>query len=135
MADDVDEIKKEFVDDYPKYDKDWLSDKPRSFFDMWRYFRVILNWFFVAMPTMVVVGTFDFFNIFSSIAWNKWWARGNIFMIMKTIYMVWQTFNLFPLIFEIDVYLRHMKFFRFISFSVAFLWNFFYFLTVGIFIY
>ena len=39
------------------------------------------------------------------------------------------------MIFELDVYLRHMKFFRFLSFSVAFLWNFFYFFTVGVFIY
>ena len=89
LADDIDEVKKEFVDDYPRYDPEWLGAKPRNFFDMWHYFRYILNWFLIAMPVTAGVGLFDVFNIFSSIAWNKWWARGNVFMIMKTVYMLW----------------------------------------------
>ena len=63
------------------------------------------------------------------------WGDFNIFLVTKTLYLLWQSVNFFPLIFEIDVYLRHMKFFRLISLAVAFIWNLIYFLVVALFWY
>jgi hypothetical protein len=40
--------------------------------------------------------------------------------------------NSLPLIFEIDVYLRHMKFFRFLSLAAALVYNIVYFATIAI---
>jgi hypothetical protein len=75
------------------------------------------------------------FNIFESIAWQRIWADGNMFLLIKTVYQGVQTLMLLPLIFEIDVYLRHMKAFRFFSLVFAVLSNVFYFSTLGIWLY
>lgn len=45
-----------------------------------------------------------------------------------------QTMMFAPLVFEIDVYLRHMKFFRFISLAVASIFNFMYFFILAVWI-
>jgi len=131
LADDVDEVKDEFVNDWPKYDSEWDNGN-RGMFEYWNYFRWILNAAFIGCPTFVVTWIFIGLNIFESIAWNRVWANGNIFLISKTFYLIVQSLMLLPLIFEIDVYLRHMKFFRFISLFFAVLYNTLYFSVFGI---
>jgi hypothetical protein len=58
-------------------------------------------------------------NLATSTIFCKWWAYGNWFMLIKTIFMIYELFTMIPLIFEIDVYLRHMKSFRFVSLTAA----------------
>lgn len=80
------------------------------------YIRWILNAIFVAMPWCMTVLILIGFNLYESIAWQQWWAYGNIIVLGRTLYLVFQGLLSIPLIFEIDVYLRHMKWIRAWSF-------------------
>lgn len=46
----------------------------------------------------------------TNIYFNKWWAGGNIMLVMKSVYIVVQTFNIIPVLYEVDFIIRHTKF-------------------------
>lgn len=49
----------------------------------------------------------------------KGWARGNLILISKTLYLVLQTISATPLLYEIGFIIRHTKLIRFISLAAA----------------
>ena len=77
--------------------------------EYWNYFRWILNAAFIGMPLTIVGVACLALNIWTSVDWNKWWAYGNMFMISKTAYVLFQSIQMIPVVFEIDVYMRHFK--------------------------
>merc|ERR1711935_670779 len=65
-------------------------------------------------------------NIVMNITLNKWWAGGNWMLILNTMYLITQTILSWPLIFEIPIWLNKLRFFRFTSVAIAFMYNFVY---------
>ena len=96
-----------------------MSTHKNNIFAYWDYFRWILNAFFIAFPIELLATVCTGLNIYTSIDMNKWWANGNLFLIGKTIYVLSQGLLLLPLIFEIDVWLRHAKDLRMFSLMCA----------------
>ena len=57
-------------------------------------------------------------------AWiNKWWAKGNVWLLANTVYCFVQMFLSWPLVLEFTVYLRWFWFFRWISLIAALIYN------------
>jgi len=96
------------------------------------HYKWMINAFLVAGPISIVTVGLAGFNIYESIWWQKWWADGNWFLIGKSIYIVVQTLCSLPLIFEIDVYLRHAKTLRFLVMNLAIFYTLFYVVVGGV---
>jgi len=80
-------------------------------------------WSFI---NLIMIG----YNLFCNISWNQWWAHGNVFLLYNTYYAVIQGALSVWLIFEIPFYMRHFKFFRYISLFAALAYNFVFFAGV-----
>ena len=91
-----------------------------------------MNAAFVGIPYSTISWGLVAFNMYESIEWQRVWANGNIFLVSKTLYMIIQTAILFPLLFEVDVWLRHMKWLRFISLTIAIAYNMWWVTAFGI---
>lgn len=63
------------------------------------------------------------YNVGFNIAWNKWWATGNIWLISNTFFQISQSFLSIPLFFEVGIYVRHFKAFRSLSFLASIIYN------------
>jgi hypothetical protein len=66
------------------------------------------------------------YNFYLNIKFNKWWAGGNVYLIMNTVFNVVQGLNAFWLCFEIPIYLRSQKLTRSFSLEMAFFYNLIY---------
>ena len=130
---DIQQAEKEWHDDMPDYDYSYIEG--HSFSDIVEHFRWAVNALFVAAPVCIIETASFAFNIYESIAWQNWWAKGNLFLIVKTVFQLLQLMSSLPLIFEIDVYLRHMKLFRVLSLFAALAYNIVYFGTIAIWYY
>ena len=86
-----DEAKKEWNQDLPKYDSHHFDGKKHGLWDYWDYFRWILNAAFIGLPLTIIGVVCAVLNIWTSVDWNKWWAYGNLFMISKTFYVLFQS--------------------------------------------
>lgn len=120
--------------DWPKYDSTWERMENPTNWEYWTYFRFLLNWVLVAIPGLFWATVMVALNMYTMIDWNRIWAGGNIFLLSKTLYLIGQTIMFIPLIFEVDVWLRHAKFLRFWSLAIASTWNFLYILIGTVYI-
>jgi hypothetical protein len=62
-------------------------------------------------------------NLVLNIKFNKWWAGGNVYLILNTVFNLSQAFNAIWLVFEFPVYLQWFKVARFFSLVAAVLYN------------
>ena len=67
-----------------------------------------------------------FYNIYFNIAWNKFWASGNAYLILNTIYLFIQVVNSIGVIFELPIWLRAIRVTRILSFLSAIAYNAFF---------
>lgn len=75
------------------------------------------------MPWLFVLMVIFGWNLYVNIAWNKWWAEGNFFLMGNTIYIITQAMVSIPLFFEIPFVLRYIKPFRIVSLISAVVYN------------
>jgi len=48
----------------------------------------IINFWLAGVPYLLYCIVSLAYNIFVNIAWNDWWAEGNIFLLANTLYLV-----------------------------------------------
>lgn len=85
-----------------------------------------INFFFVFLPWIMEGASIFIFHLVLETWLNKGWAEGNMFLMAQTVFGAIQLALSFPLIAEMDNYLRNFKFVRFISASVGRVYNFIY---------
>lgn len=90
------------------------------------YFRWLVNFIFFASPWFMFSIAMVVLNIVLNILMNKWWAGGNWVLIFNTFYLILQTVMSWPLIFELPFYLTHLRFFRFFSVGLAWIYSLYY---------
>ena len=95
------------VDKIPGWGK-----KAHQFLTYLYYFRWIINLWVDAVPWTIICITLLFWNVFVNIAWNKWWAGGNLFLIGTSLYHIIFGIHSTLLIYEFPPYLRATKFWR-----------------------
>ena len=95
-------------------------------FQFFKGFGWTLNFFFVALPWLLVLLVLNSINIYLNMHFNHKWAQGNFFLISNTFYLATQSFLSFWLVAEFPFLLKRMKLIRFISFVFAFIYNIIY---------
>jgi len=75
-------------------------------------FRYYFNLGFVAIPWTIYYVIMMGFNIYVNIAWNKWWAGGNIFLVANSAYHVLMGLHSIFLVYEFEAYLRWTRVIR-----------------------
>lgn len=100
-----------------------------NFWDWLEVFQYIVNFWLVALPWSVIGFWCMVWNVFLNVDFNRDWAGGNVLLMGLTVYgWVQYAFSVL-LVFEIDPWLRHAKFIRFISLMQAVLFDLFYILA------
>ena len=100
--------------------------KSTDIFQFFKGFGWTLNFFFVALPWLLVLLVLNSINIYLNMHFNHNWAQGNFFLISNTFYLATQSFLSFWLVAEFPFLLKRMKLIRFISFIFAFIYNIIY---------
>jgi len=91
------------------------------------FFRWIINAVFLAFPFSIYLGFTVILNFFLNTHFNRYWAGGNVYLLLNTVFNVVQAFNCFWLVFEVPVYLDWFKLTRVFSFESAIAYNLIYF--------
>ena len=50
------------------------------------YFRWVINALFTGLPFSIFLGLASAWNIVLNIHFNKWWAGGNVYLVLNTVY-------------------------------------------------
>jgi hypothetical protein len=69
-------------------------------------------------PTMVIP-TLLTLQIIFNIAYNDWFAEGNVFLVVMQIFTIIQFVNMFLLIWDTEFYLYTVRLYRYIIFAIA----------------
>jgi len=85
--------------------------------------RWIINLWMVGIPWLWLLMILWSWNLYVNIFWNNWWAEGNIFLMLNTLYIAAQSLVTLPLMFEIPFVLRWIKPFRVVSLMSAIIYN------------
>ena len=93
-------------------------------------FRFVFNFLFAGLPFCTFGIAAIVFNLYVNIAWNKFWAGGNLWLLFNTVYLWLQFFMAIPLMFEIGFILRWTKPIRFLTLISSLTYNFWYFIGV-----
>ena len=130
IKDDFYKYKDEFDHDMKKiYDEE--EDEPMSDFDnIWQYlhhFRWFINFFLLGIPWFFFAALSNDYNLLWNLKWNHFWAGGNVFLFVNTIYGFIQSFLSTLIVMEIPTWLKEAKSIRMASFNAAFWYNIFYF--------
>jgi hypothetical protein len=72
-------------DIYPE-SEEWLQDD-HDYLTYVSYFRWIINFLFVGMPWFAISVIMCIVNIVFNIVVNQFWADGNAFLIVNTVYL------------------------------------------------
>jgi len=91
--------------------RDWTEGN-HEWWEYLEYFRWIWNWIFVGTPWFFFSIVMIVLNLVMNILLNDWWASGNFLLIYNTFYLITQTIMSWPLIFEIPIYMSHLRMFR-----------------------
>lgn len=95
----------------------------------------IINLWVVGVPWLFVLLAVFGYNLYVNIAWNHWWAEGNVYLMANTIYIMVQSLVSLPLMFEIPPLLRFFKPFRVLSLLSSILYNCFFIASIADFFY
>lgn len=95
--------------DSQEFDK--ITDHPWY----WVYTQVkyILMVVFIAAPWTILGGCAVAWNIWLNIYFNQGWAGANIWLILNSVYLIFQYVLSLLLFYEIDAWIYYMKFIRF----------------------
>lgn len=70
------------------------------------YFRWIINAIFIGLPFVAYEVFSITWNLVLNIWFNRWWAGGNLYLIVNTVYFLEQALNALWLVFEVPIYLE-----------------------------
>lgn len=110
------------IDELPEYDVNDLSGDLDPL-DYFKYYRWAINAVVIGVPWMTAGLASFAYNMYFNIAWNKFWASGNAFLILNSVYLFVQVTNSIPLLFEIPIWLRAFRVTRLLSFFSAIFYN------------
>lgn len=117
----------EGLPDYSEGEIDGLDD----FWEGLDYFKYIVNIVFIVLPMILFELLFVVYNFYFNIAWNRWWANGNIYLIVNTLYLLYQCFISLLIAIEYPFFMRTFRMFRFFGLLGALYYNLL-FLGIGI---
>ena len=83
ILDDADKVLEEV---YP--DSDGFLGGSHTLTEYLGYFRWIVNFLFVGMPWFGVSIAMVIINLIFNIWLNQWWADGNAFLVLNTVYLI-----------------------------------------------
>lgn len=86
-------------------------------------FRWVINTVLIGFPWVVWSVLLVVYNIVFNAWLNKWWAKGNIWLLANTYFAIIQAILSWPLFFEVGIYLRHFYLFRWVSLFSAITYN------------
>lgn len=107
-------------------DIEWAKEVPPYARQIWQRLMLlkwIINLWVVGVPWCTVLFVIFVWNIYVNIFWNKWWAKGNLFLLGNTAYIIYQSLITLPLMFEIPPLLKLLKPFRILSLLTAVVYN------------
>lgn len=126
LEDDVTEEIKEFNEDLPNYDIFWDDNQLNSLWDYVMYFRWAINFLLVGIPMSQVIIWGYLWNVWFNIHLNNFWAHGNLYLMVMSLFVIMQSWNAMFLVFEIPAYLRWTKPFRSLSLEWGSIFNIIY---------
>lgn len=116
----------DLYDGMPTYDYDGYNYYHEQY--GWRgvveYFKYLLNIMFVVTPMALFEICFIAYNLYFNAIWNQMWANGNLYLMINTVYLIWQCFISLLLATEYPLFMRSMREFRFFSLLAAIYYNF-----------
>lgn len=72
----------------PEYRQEDLNEDD-SWWDWIVYFKYAFNVVFIVIPMAIIETIFIGYNLFFNIEWNYWWANGNVWLLVNTVYLFW----------------------------------------------
>ena len=87
------------------------------------YFQYVLNIVLIVVPLGLVSVAGIGFNIWVNIAWHDWWAEGNVYLILNTVWMIASSIDAMLISLEYPKFMRSTRVgrFAFLFVSVIFL--------------
>jgi hypothetical protein len=85
--------------------------------------RWVVNTVLIGIPWTAWSFLMVVYNIVFNAWLNKWWAKGNLWLLVNTYFCIGQAVLSIPLFFEVGIYLRHMYLFRWMSLFSAVAYN------------
>jgi len=82
----------------------------------------ILNFVFIALPWTAVGFLLVVYDLIFNIWFNDFWAGGNVFLIVYSVYLIVQYILSLGLFWEIDIWLQYTFFIRLFSLFSAYLY-------------
>ena len=80
------------------------------------YYRWLFNFFIIGIPYLVVVILLNVYNIWFNVYLNNFWAEGNVYLILNSLFSILQTQISLIVVFEIPIFLENIKTLREYSF-------------------
>lgn len=111
----------DFTDGVPEYNEDEYEDD--DFWELLWYFKYLLNIFFVVIPMTFFEFLFICYNLYFNAVWNRWWANGNIYLMVNTFYLFYQCFISLLIAIEYPFFMRTFRLFRFFGLLGAIYYN------------
>ena len=95
-----------FKDDYPGLHEELIRmKKDYSWNEIVYYFRWVWNMLFWGIPWFFISTFIMFAQIVLNVIANKWWADGNIFLLIETAFLIYQTVLSWPLVMRLPDWL------------------------------
>lgn len=120
---DIGDFEQELKDDIPNESKVFHMKGDHTMWEYVSYAQWHINFYVIACPYLVIMLLLAAWNIFCNIEFNQWWAEGNAYLIINTIYLMVQGFLSFWLVAEIPTWMKHFKLVRFTSMVAAHVYN------------
>lgn len=70
----------DFWSGLPDYEEESIDEL--DFWGILDYFKYIFNIVFIVLPMIFVELVFIVYNLYFNIAWNRWWANGNVYLLL-----------------------------------------------------
>lgn len=77
------------------------------------------NVIFIVLPLAIINVAALVYNFYFNIDWNNWWAGGNLWLILNSVYLLWATFHSIFVSLEYPMWMKLMRITRFVSLIVA----------------
>jgi hypothetical protein len=132
LDDDIQGIETELVDDFEdEVNVKAMWKRSDSLWNFFLVFRWLLNLFILGFPWTFCAQIMFAWNIMFNAKWNFLWAGGNVYLLANTVYAYIQTWMSVFLVWELPIYMRHAKLFRFISLVSGIVYNIGYWISFG----
>ena len=105
------------------------DSEDQDFASIWQwlnYYRWVVNFFFVGLPYLLIAVLLNTYNIWFNIVLNDWWAEGNLYLMLNSLFSIILTQISLIVVFEIPMFLENIKVLRMFAFLGGVIYNFFY---------